>query len=123
MKLRLEWEFPTIFVLETMDHFFSLRNMPIVFCHNFPPSKEDLIIRSQHDYKYARIHICPLRKKCPYSELFCSAFSRIGLNTERYWTEYWTRIQSKCGKIQTRITPNMNTFYAVVCKSKGSFSY
>ena len=39
-----------------------------------------------------------LREKCPYSELFWSAFSRI---------------QSECGKMRTTITPNMDTFYAV----------
>ena len=53
-----------------------------------------------------------LRKKCPYSELYWSAFSRI-------WTEYG-EIRSICPysvqmeKIQTRITPNTDTFYAVV---------
>ena len=49
-----------------------------------------------------------LREKCPYSEFFRSVFSRIR-------TEYGDklRIQSKCGKIQTRKTPNMDTFYAV----------
>ena len=51
-----------------------------------------------------------LCKKCPYSELFWSAFSRI-------WTEYgeyyvFLRIQSKCGKMRTRLTPNTDTFYA-----------
>ena len=35
--------------------------------------------------------LLPLRKKCPYSELF--------------WSE--------CGKIRTRITPNTDTFYVV----------
>ena len=50
----------------------------------------------------------PLRRKCPYSELFWSAFSRI-------WTEYSVslRIQLESGKILTRITPNMNTFHAM----------
>ena len=49
-----------------------------------------------------------LRKKCPYSELFWSVFSRI-------WTEYEAslRIQCECGKIRTRITPNTDTFHAV----------
>ena len=42
-----------------------------------------------------------LREKCPYWELFRSAFSRI-------------RIESKCGKMQTRTTPNMETFYAML---------
>ena len=35
---------------------------------------------------------CTPRKKCPFSELF------------------W----SKCGKMRTRITPNIDTFHAVV---------
>ena len=39
-----------------------------------------------------------LHEKCPHSELFWSAFSRI---------------QSECGKMRTRITPNTNTFYAM----------
>ena len=48
-----------------------------------------------------------LREKCPYSELLWSTFSRIR-------TEYGEiRIQSECGKIRTRITPNTNNFYAV----------
>ena len=49
-----------------------------------------------------------LRKKCPYSELFWSVFPGFGLNTERY--EVFLRIQSECGKIRTRITPNTDTF-------------
>ena len=61
--------------------------------------------------------------KCPYLELVCSAFCRN-------WTEYAVslRIQSECGKMQTRITPNTDTFYAVslfkiqryFCKSKNT---
>ena len=63
-----------------------------------------------------------LREKCPYLELFWPVFPAFGLNTERYrvflriWTEYGLntlRIQSECGKIRTRITPNTHTFYAV----------
>ena len=53
-----------------------------------------------------------LREKCPYSELFWSAFPACGLNTERYFVSL--RIQSECGKMQTRITPNTDTFYAVL---------
>ena len=49
-----------------------------------------------------------LRKKCPYSELFWSAFSRI-----RTEYEVSLRIQSECGKMQTRIIPNTDTFHAV----------
>ena len=44
-----------------------------------------------------------LHKKCPCSELSLSAFSRI---------------QTKCGKTQTRIRPNTDNFYAVIVRSK-----
>ena len=54
-----------------------------------------------------------LRKKCPYSELFWSAFSAFGLNTERHAEEV-----QKCGpenkKMRTSITPNTDTFYAML---------
>ena len=38
-------------------------------------------------------------------------FPMFGLNTERYSVSL--HIQSECGKIRTRITPNTDTFYAV----------
>ena len=38
-------------------------------------------------------------------------FPAFGMNTERYGVSLC--IQSECGKIRTRITPNMDTFYAV----------
>ena len=38
-------------------------------------------------------------------------FPAFGLNMERYGVSL--HIQSKCGKIRTRITPNTDTFYAV----------
>ena len=44
-----------------------------------------------------------LRKRCPYSELFWLGFYSVSL-----------RIQSECGKMQIRITPNTNTFHAVM---------
>ena len=43
-----------------------------------------------------------------YSALYFSAF---GLNMERYGF----RIQSQCGKIGTRKTPNTDTFHVVLC--------
>ena len=50
-----------------------------------------------------------LRKKCPYSELFRSVFSTIQ-------TEYGEirSIQSECGKIRIRVTPNTDTFQTVI---------
>ena len=38
-------------------------------------------------------------------------FPLFGLNKERYGVSL--RIQSECGKMRTRITPNTDTFYAV----------
>ena len=49
-----------------------------------------------------------LRENFPYSSPHFPAF---GLNTKRY--EVSLRIQSVCGRIQTRITPNKDIFYAV----------
>ena len=44
-----------------------------------------------------------LREKCPYSELCTPYIFRVNI----------LRIQSKCAKIRTRLTPNTDTFYAV----------
>ena len=52
-----------------------------------------------------------MREMCPYSELVCSVFSRI--RTEYGEISVSLRVQSKCGKIRTRITPNTDTFYTV----------
>ena len=53
-----------------------------------------------------------LSKNCPYSELFWSVFPPYGLNTERYRVSL--RLQSECGKIRTRITPNRDTFQTIM---------
>ena len=46
-------------------------------------------------------------------------FPAFGLNTERYSVSLG--IQSKCGKMQTRITWNMGNFCAVKCKMYKEF--
>ena len=46
-------------------------------------------------------------------------FPASGLNTERYGVSL--RIHCKCGKIQTRVTPNTETFYAITIIAKFSF--
>ena len=38
-------------------------------------------------------------------------FAAFGLNTDRYGASL--HIQSECGKVRTRITPNTDTFYAL----------
>ena len=54
-----------------------------------------------------------LREKCPYSELFWRAFSRI--RTEYGQILRISHIQSECGKLRIRITPNTDTFHVVHC--------
>ena len=62
---------------------------------------------------FAFYQFLALREKCPYLKLFWSAFSSI-------WTEYGEiqSIQSECWKIRTRITPNTDTFYAVLLREE-----
>ena len=60
-------------------------------------------------------HWFSLRENCPYSELFWSVFSHIGLTTERYSVSH--QVQSEWGKIRTRITPNTYSFYALFISS------
>ena len=52
-------------------------------------------------------------------------FPTFGLNTERYGVSL--RIQSECGRMQTRMTPNTETFHAVcatvVAHRKHFFSF
>ena len=46
---------------------------------------------------------------------FGSYFPTFGLNTKRYGVSF--RIQSECGKIRTRKTPNTNTLHTVLTTS------
>ena len=57
-----------------------------------------------------------LREKCRVWSYLCPYFSAFGLNTER--NSVSLRIQSECGKIRTRITPDTDTFYAVLVISE-----
>ena len=47
-----------------------------------------------------------------FVSFFWSTLSPLGLNTEVYSENLC--ILSECGEIQTKNTPNKNTFYAVV---------
>ena len=77
--------------------------------HRFPLLNQffKLILRSAHCVKSVRIP--------SYSGRHFPAF---GLNTEGYGVSI--RIQFKCGKIRTRMTPNTDTFYAVQVATPGS---
>ena len=57
-------------------------------------------------------HCTSLRKKCPYSELFWSAFSPHSDWMLRI-SQYSVRMRENAGKMRTGITPNTDTFYAV----------
>ena len=61
---------------------------------------------------------CSLRKEYPYWSYSGSYFPSFGLNTERHKVSL--RIQSECGKTWTRITPNTDTFHAVVYMKSGT---
>ena len=56
------------------------------------------------------------RKKCPCSKLFWSAFFPHSDRIRRD-TRYLSIFTPDAGKIPTRITPNMNHFYAVRCST------
>ena len=65
------------------------------------------ILWREYEFTINMFPSSPLRKKCPHSELFWSAFSRIR-------TEYRdVGCQTGCGKMWTRIIPNTDTFQAV----------
>ena len=81
------------------------------------------VISPEGSSKYSQtsefIESTTLRKQCACSELFWTAFSRIRTESgeiRRYGVSL--RIQSECGRILTRITPNTDTFHAVQYKHK-----
>ena len=59
--------------------------------------------------EYGIIHCVKSVRIQSYSGTYFPAF---GLNMDRYSVSL--RIQSECRKIQTKITPNTNTFHAVI---------
>ena len=75
---------------------FTLFNMGFVGLRKPEETANIMLPNLQHCVKSVRIR--------SYSGQHFRAF---GLNKERY------RIQSECGKMRTRITPNTDTFYAV----------
>ena len=60
------------------------------------------IFENCKSFTYMKLSQLALCKKCPYSELFWPAFSRIR-------TEYGENMR-ECGKIRIRITPNTDIF-------------
>ena len=67
-------------------------------------SSESIIQKKRKKYRYLGENV----RIRSYSGLHCPV---SGLNTDKYFT--YLHIQSECGKMQTRITPNAGTFYIV----------
>ena len=59
---------------------------------------------------WMKIYNWILRKKCPHRSYSGPHFPAFGLNTERCGVSL--HIQSECGKMQSRITPNTDAFPA-----------
>ena len=74
----------------------SGRMLLVLFCETFRSSNRQMSNNVVIFEKFT------LRKKCPYSELFWSVFSRVIL------------VSIFPGKIRTRITPNTDAFQAVL---------
>ena len=92
-------------VKQIFSQFFAIFTLQILLYINVPPFFLEMSILDAG---------VSLRKKCLYSELFWSVFSRIP-------TEYGEALrisQSECGKMRTRITPNTENLYAVFFKGK-----
>ena len=68
-----------------------------------------LIFLTDFDHTISLIHCVKSVHNRSYSG---PHFPALGLNTERYSLSL--HIQSECGKMRTRITLNMDTFYAVI---------
>ena len=68
-------------------------------CQRFPPSQTSVTPRVD----------LTLRKSARIRNYSSPYFPAFGLNTERYPVSL--RIESKCGKIRIRITPNTDTIY------------
>ena len=99
---------------------FFLNNCELRYCTSF----KAIYLRILQYHEKVSLNTClTLRKKCPYSELFWSAFfphfPAFGLNTERYGvigsiSPYSVRTRENAGKMRTRITPNTDSLYAVL---------
>ena len=69
-----------------------------------------------HRYVYIMCHCI---KRVRIWGYFSPHFPTFGLNAERYGVSL--HIQFECGKMQIRITPNMDTFHAVYVYKKYMF--
>ena len=72
--------------------------MKIPICNNEFPRKNKIL----------SIH------KIKFPQYFLPLYCVKGVRIRSYSGPRSVRIQSECGKMRTRITPNTNTFYAVL---------
>ena len=71
--------------------------------------------------KYIQLCFSSLREKYPYSEFLRSVFYSIRIEYGVIQIYVSLCIQSKCVKIRTRKTPNMDTFHAVIIGEISSY--
>ena len=100
----------SLFNLRNRRHFFKINLLYCNFLKMFTLIFKKISKLLKALPSYHKQH--PLRKKCPYAVYSGPYFPAFGLNTERYFVSL--RIQSECGKIWTRITPNTDNFHAVI---------
>ena len=94
-----------VFKDKTADEAYSTYSNFIYFNKKDNMSMNDYILEFEYLYRKHWVKsVCIPSYSGPY-------FPTFGLNTERYTLSL--RIQSKCGKIWTRINPNTDTFCAV----------
>ena len=93
-------------VLLVTPEFKDLKIKNFIFLSNTTTHKRIITIDSITLHCVKSVHIWS------YSGPYFPAF---GLNTERYGISL--RIQSECGKIRNRITPNTDTIYTVLNKT------
>ena len=92
-------------ILEDMNFFFKKNQMK----RYHQTCKHGIIIRILQSHALKKEKHCV--KSVRIRRYSGSHFPAFELNTMRYFAPL--RIQSKCGKMLTRITPNTNNFYAV----------
>ena len=63
-----------------------------------------------HKFKFCRFYVCSINFLCPRVKVSLRKVSIFGV------------IQSECGKIRSRITPNTDTFYAVCNRNTDLFA-
>ena len=80
------------------------------------PYRKNLILFEDLDVNNVQVSSMHWVKSVRIRSYSVPHFPAFGLNKERYGVSL--HIQSECGKMQKRITPNTDTFYAVISSNE-----